>query len=72
MNSRLIANAHFTERADKQIGILLGNENVAALIAAAHQMVTRTGIFNSQSSCHVTKSAAPHTEGQPEILKFIG
>jgi hypothetical protein len=57
VNGCSVAPAHFTKTTDEQIGIFLRIKNVPALIAATHQVIARTGIFNSKGSGHERKMA---------------
>jgi len=47
MHNGLVANAHLAQASDKQIRIILTQENIAALIPATHDVVSRPLIFNS-------------------------
>jgi hypothetical protein len=55
MNSGLIAYAHLAQAADEQTGIFLTLENISTLIPATHDVISRTGVFNSKGSGHAEK-----------------
>jgi hypothetical protein len=57
VNGSSVALAHLTKTPDEQIGIFLRIKNVPALIAATHQVIARTGIFDSKGSGHERKVA---------------
>lgn len=59
VHPHLVAFAHLAQTADKQVGIRLALENIPALVPAAHQMIPRTGILDSQGSGHAGKVIAP-------------
>ena len=52
MRDHLVANTNLPQGSNKKIGIFVRLKDLLSLISAAHNMISRTRIFNSQWSCH--------------------